>query len=150
MQPLYAEARALALSYLLLACVLLLGGYAFWSHWYIATLPGEAGQLGAAVRGAPASLTALTVPLLLWAIASSGKGTLKSMIHQHRLLYALVAGVVCAITISAAWLLLDAPYQWGAQDRVVVTIMLVPLTLLGIGVAGYAIAARIDSRTGLR
>ena len=113
-------------------------------------MESAAGQLGAAVRGAPALLTALAVPLLLWAIASSGEGTLKSMILQHRMLYALVAGVVCAITISAVWLLLDVPYQWGAQDWVVAAIMLVPLTLLGIGVAGYSIAAKIDSRTEVR
>lgn len=150
MQSNYSEARALALSYILLVVVLILGGYALWSHWSIASLPAEdASQLGAVVRSAPALLAVLIVPLMLWAI---GSGNLQPwhVIRKHWLVFSLVAAGVCAIVGSAFWLLLEGAYQWGAQDSVVAAIMLVPVTVLCIGLAGCAVAARLDGRAGSR
>jgi hypothetical protein len=150
MQSDYSEARAQALSYILLTVVLILGGYALWSHWSIANLPTEdASQLGAVVRSAPAILAVLTVPLMLWAI-SSGKLQLWYVVRKHWLVFALTAVGVCAIMGSAFWLLLEGTYQWGAQDNVLAAILMVTLTVLCIGFAGYAVAAWFNGRAGSR
>ena len=150
MQSNYSEARAEALSYILLALVMILGSYALWSHWSIASLPAEdASQLGAVVRSAPALLAVLIVPLMLWAIGS-GNLQLWSVFRKHWLVFSLAAAGVCAIVGSAFWLLLEDAYQWGAQDSVVAAILLVPVTMLCIGFAGCAVAARFDGRAGSR
>ena len=124
--------------------------YALWSHWSITSLSAEdASQLGAVVRGAPALLAVLIVPLMLWAIGS-GNLRLWSVIRKHWLVFSLAAAGVCAILGSAFWLLLEGAYQWGAQDSVVAAILLVPVTVLCIGLAGCAVAARLDGRAGSR
>ena len=150
MQSNYSEARAEALSYILLALVMILGSYALWSHWSIASLPAEdASQLGAVVRSAPALLAVLIVPLMLWAIGS-GNLQLWSVFRKHWLVFSLAAAGVCAIVGSVFWLLLEDAYQWGAQDSVVAAILLVPVTMLCIGFAGCAVAARFDGSAGSR
>ena len=150
MQPNYSEARAHALSYILLAVVSILSSYALWSHWSMASLQAEeARQLGLAVRSAPALLALIAVPLLLWAIHCSNRQLLRVM-RKHWLIFSLVAAGVCGIFGSALWLLREGTYQWGAQDAVVATIMLVPLVVLSVGAVGYGIAVRLDDRAGSR
>lgn len=146
----YAEAKAEALSYILLAVVVMLVCYAFWSHWSIANLPIEdIRQRGALVRAAPALTAALVVPLMLWAIAC-GRLRLTDVMRRHWMLYSLAAVGACAIAASASWLLLDDGYQWGAQDRVMATIMLVPVAVICTGLAGYAVTVRLASKAGSR
>ena len=146
MQPNYSEARAYALSYILLAVVLILSSYALWSHWSIASLQvEEASQLGLAVRSAPALLALIAVPLPLWAIHCSNRQLLR-VIRQRWLIFSLVAAGVCGIFGSALWLLREGTYQWGAQDGVVATILLVPLAVLSVGAVGYGIAVIFDIR----
>lgn len=150
MQSNYSEARALALCYILLAVVLMLVVYALWSHWSIASLPVEdASQLGAVVRSAPALLAVLAVPLMLWAIGS-GNLQLWGVIRKHWLVFSLAAAGVLIIAGSAFWLLLEGSYRWGAQDNVLAAILVVPVTVLCIGLAGCAVAARFDGRAGSR
>jgi drug/metabolite transporter (DMT)-like permease len=124
--------------------------HALWSHWSIASLQAEeARQLGLAVRSAPALRALIAVPLLLWAIHCSNRQLLRT-IRKHWLVFSLAAAGVCAIVGSAFWLLLEDAYQWGAQDSVVAAILLVPVTMLCIGFAGCAVAARFDGRAGSR
>ena len=150
MQSDYSEARAHALSYILLAVVLILSSYAVWSYWSVASLqPEEARHLGMAVRSAPALLALIAVPMLLWAIHCSTRQLLTA-IRRHWLIFSLVASGICGIFGSAFWLLLQDSYQWGVQDSVVAAILLVPMTMLCLGVAGCIVAARVDGRARSR
>ncbi len=150
MQPNYSEAIAHAITYILLVVVLILSGYALWSHWSIASLQAEeASQLGFAVRSAPALLALIAVPLLLWAIHCSNR-QLPRVIRKRWLIFSLVAVCVCAILGSGMWLLLAGTYQWGAQDGTVAAIVLVPVVVLGIGAVGYGIAAMLDKSAASR
>ncbi len=146
----YAEAKAEALSYILLAVVVMLVCYAFWSHWSITNLPIEGiHQRGALVRAAPALLAALIVPLILWAIAC-GRLRLTDVMRRHWMIFSLAAAGVCAIVASASWLLLDDGYQWGAQDRVMATVLLVPVAVICTGLVGYALTVRSAGKAGSR
>lgn len=148
MQEHYAEAKAKAITYVLLAVVLILSSYALWSHWTIASLQTEeASQLGLAVRGAPALLVLIAVPLLLWAIHCSNR-QLRRVIRQHWRIFSLIAACVCAIVGSALWLLWNGTYQWGVQDTVVAKILLIPLAVLSFSAVGYGLAAKFDGRAG--
>jgi hypothetical protein len=148
MQRQYAEAKAEALSYILLAMVVMLVSYAFWSHWTIANLPmEETRQLGALVRAAPALIAALVVPLMLWAIVC-GKLRLADVMRRHWMIFSLAAVGVCAIVASASLLLLDDGYQWGAQDSVIATVLLIPVAVICIGLVGYAVTVRFSGKVG--
>lgn len=144
----YEEAKAAALSYILLAMVAMLVCYALWSHWTIANLPmEETRQLGALVRAAPALIAALVVPLMLWAIVC-GKLRLADVMRRHWMIFSHAAVGVCAIVASASWLLLDDGYQWGAQDRVIATVLLIPVAVICIGLVGYAVTVRSSGKVG--
>lgn len=148
MQRQYAEAKAEALSYILLAMVVMLVCYAFWSHWTIATLPmEETRQLGALVRAAPALIAALVVPLMLWAIVCD-QLRLVDVVRRHWMIFSLTAVGVCAIVASASWLLLDDGYQWGAQDRVIATVLLIPVAVICTGLVGYAVTVGSSGKVG--
>lgn len=140
----FAEAKAEALSYILLVVVLILVCYAFWSHQSIASLPvEEAAMLGVVVRGAPALLALIAVPLLLWAIHCSSRPLIK-FACKHRFMFSLVIAGVCCIFGSATWLLVGGNYESGIQDSVVAKILLVPLLVLVFGAIGCGIATIVD------
>jgi len=146
----FAEAKAEALSYILLAVVLILACFALWSHWSIASLSvEEAVMLGGLVRGAPALLALITVPLLLWAIHCSSRQLLR-VVCKHRLIFSLVVTGMCGIFGSALWLLVYGNYQWGAQDRVLAKILLVPAFVFVLGAAACGIATLVDKSTAKR
>ena len=148
MHQCYAHARAEALSYILLAVVLLLACYALWSHWYIASLPlDEMHQHGILARGAPALIAALVIPLMLWAIGCGGLG-LKNVMRKHWITFALTAVGVSAILASTLQLLLAPGYQWGAQDGFIATVLIVPVVVLGAGIIGCAITAGLARSAG--
>jgi len=95
-----------------------LGCYALWSHWHIVTLPAEeARQLGVIVRGAPALLAVLIVPLMLSAVAN-GNLLLFGSIRKHWLIFSLAAAGMSLIVCSASWLLFEGAYQRAAQGRI--------------------------------
>lgn len=140
----FQEAKAEALSYILLAVVLILACYALWSHWSIASLSvEEAVMMGEVVRGAPALLALIFVPLMLWAIHCSSRQLLR-VVCKHRLIFSLVVAGMCGIFGSALWLLVCGNYQWGPQDSVLAKILLVPVFVFALGVAAFGIAALVD------
>lgn len=146
----FAEAKAEALSYVLLAVVLILACFALWSHWSIASLSvEEAVMLGGLVRGAPALLALIAVPLLLWAIHCSSRQLLRVM-RKHRLIFSLVVAGMCGIFGSALWLLVCGNYQWGTQDSVLVKILLVPVFVFGLGAVACGIATLVDKSAAKR
>lgn len=145
-----SEIKALATTYILLFLLLMLNGYALWTHWYLASLPlEESRQHGIFVRGAPALLMLMVVPPMLVIIANFA-GQLRTLVRQHWKISSLITLGALAILANSISLLLAEPHQLGAADRVVGAILLIPLTMLVVVSVGFRMIVMLDKRTTSR
>lgn len=150
MQSEISEIKALAITYILLFLLLMLGIYALWIRWYLTSLPMEhSSQHGAVVRGAPALLTMMVVPPMLLVIRRI-VGPLLTFIRRQWKVFSLLMLFVFVSLASTVSLLLAAHYEFGAADRAVGAVLLVPLTILVFAGLGCSVAIMLDEKAASR